>query len=268
MTTKFKNQLFLCSLSQWIVTLLTKKKKGSWLKSGSVYQTSRIAGDKCQTHVCTGLPFITELRTLRQAMQSPNGSVAVYEHQEDEVEMNETWPANTHNTHRKPHWHEDLKIEASLRCFDSTFCFCSLEAQTPCSICTQSRPAALRLRCLNSPAVVLLLDYVCVLLPAILLILPCIPLCTRTAGSCCHCEFSAPSSHPTTNLLLFSLFPFSGAFACMVQRRRPLLWCFSCERWEMWFQLVPWQWCNATSLTRWSLCAFVLLNPLLLQRNL
>lgn len=115
-------------------------------------------------------------------------------------------------------------------------------------ICTQPRPAASRLcseACLNSPAVVLLLDCVCVLLPAILfLISPCIPLCTCTAGSRCHSEFSAPSSH--TNLLLFSLF----RCMCVVQRRHALLWCFLCERWEMWFQLVLWPWRNTTSLAR------------------
>lgn len=119
---------------------------------------------------------------------------------------------HTHNTLRKQHWHEDLKIKASLQRFDTTFCLCSHETQTPCFICTRPRPAALRLRSAvyrNSPAVVLLLGCVCALLPGVhVLISPCIPLCARTAGSRCHSEFSAPSSRPATNLLLFSLFPF------------------------------------------------------------
>lgn len=256
----------------WAKELWLHWKKGSWFLKEWL-GCSDVTDCRRQMQVSVGirLPFITELGTLGRALETPIGSMGVYEQQEDEVEKNETWPANAHNTHQKQHWHEDLKIKASLLRFDTAFCLCSHETQTTCFICTQPRPAALRLclaACLNSPAVVLLLDCVCVSPPAIFFL---ISLCVHTQQvHVATVNFLLHLLRPATNLLLFFFF-----FLFSMHLRA---WCRGSVHFfdvcrvnddKMWFQPVLWPWRNTASLTRVSvLLSFCSSREILKQQHM
>lgn len=176
---------------------MKKKKKACDLwKSGRVAQTLLIAGDKSRW---VSAP---DFHSLPGSMLGkPIGSVGVHGQQEDEAEMDETWPAkcqHAHVTHtqRKQRWHEDLEIKASQRHFD-TLCLHSHESKTSEDWIQRLVGTPLQL-CYSSTAFVY-----------------CWPPFSSwiTLGSGCNSKFSVPSSHPDTNLLQFSILLFICASA-------------------------------------------------------